>query len=163
MVKTIHIEIPEFTRDRVLGTYIGLYESRFDFMLAGICELHSKLYPSYANNDSFKFMNKTIIHNVFNKNGFFSSFSYGKQRFSDLMKYLCLLDGLDTSDVPEAQSMASKLGVERQLGSSSVKFDQCEVRMFANGNIHVLLHDRPDLLARINDALASYHKGALPK
>jgi hypothetical protein len=139
-----------------VGTFIGLEDSRLDSMLAAIADIHSSLYPRYANNDDFKFKKKTIITGVF-AGGSYSCFSNGKQKVSDFIKYLMIVDGKDITDNGYDKSPAGLLAEARKSGASSYQFEQCEVRMFGNGNIHVLLNDRMDLLDRLNDALANFH------
>lgn len=160
--KLINLEAPVFSRDRVTGTFISLHESRFESMLSAIAEIHSSLYPCYVNNNGFKFKKKTIISNVFSGQHY-SSFSNGKQKFSDFIKYLFLMDGQDISVLPNSDSPANLLGESRLRGESIYSFEQCDVRMYENGNIHILLSKRPDLLERLNNALANYHGKSLAK
>lgn len=157
----IKLDTPEYTREYVTSTFLGLFENRFDAMLSGITEVHSNLYQRYANNNEYKFQKKTIIENVF-AGDFYSCFSNGKSKFNDFIKYLCLMDGIDITQLEADKQPTNILEEARKQGLSSYKFDQCEVRMFQKGSIHILLNERLDLLERLNDALHNYHQQAIP-
>jgi hypothetical protein len=162
MKSDIHTVCPEYNRENLVGTFIDLSKNQMTTMLEGIVDTHQSLYGLYSSNSNFKFQNRTVITNVFDKGRGFKTFSDGNLKFLNFMKYLCYFDSADFSDKPRSEQPHCLLESAFKRGDTTYTFDQCEVRMFANGNIHIWLNDRPDLLERLNEALENYYGRALP-
>lgn len=152
---------PELTLNRAMTTFFDLYNDREAAFRAGLIEVFRRLCGMYKSHDHFKVQNRIIFAAALSPYGGWQSCGQ-RDRFNDLWHYLSLLDGINPADVPHDEQPDSIIAAGTRLGLDGYDFPYFRVVSFKNGNIHVWLNKRPDLIGKVNALIAEHYGKALP-
>ena len=144
---------PPITRETVIPTFVGLFENRYKTFREGIVDLFKSLYSIYKSNDPFKIGKRIILHRALGE----MYWERDKQdRFNDLERILLILDGRDPASVDVEDTSSQVILEARRNGEEIVETQYFNVRLFANGNIHVWLRDQK-FIDKINHLIAEHY------
>ena len=149
---------PELTLDNAKATF-GDYLIRPRFhALRALAECFTQLDPAYKSHSKVKIgvagLPKRIVLSSVRGYG-----SYGRDRLRDIFNALAAVQELPLVDHDEFKPLDALCGSWGNK-SGSVTMRGVEIRVFQNGNGHVIF--APDILLTINRALAEFYGEVLP-
>lgn len=145
---------PELVLNRAMTTFMDLFVNQKETFRAGLVTAFQSLSGNYKSHSAFKVSKRSIIRNAISH--------HSPDYFSDIWKYLAILDGVDPSTVPHAQQPITIIRDDGRPAPAEFEFDQLRAVAYQNGNIHVWLDGRPDLLDKVNQLIAEHYGAALP-
>jgi len=152
---------PDITRENVVSTFIALYEQRFDSFRRGLVELFKNLCRQYRSNDAFRIGKRVILDGALSGR-YWNHHSSAQDRVNDLFRIMTLLDGKDPGQVPREEQADELIIHAVHASQANYQHDYFEVRMFANGNLH-LWFKRQDLVDKANQIIADHYEKSLAK
>jgi hypothetical protein len=170
-IEAIHDQIEKspqpFNQANAVSTLKHLMDTRHQSLLKGVVDVFSRLSGNYRSHDAFKIGKKLVInhalrgYNPKSMRDLLLRYDYGGGSFNDLWRYLFLLEGRDPTaiDTSERPDFIIQDGLKRD--ESHFDFGTFRVRSFLNGNLHVFI-EKPELIEKINQAIAAYYSGTLP-
>lgn len=157
--KELQDEAPALTRINVHATFIRLFEERHEVFRRGVIELFRSLARQYRSHSAFQVNKRLILPGAF-REGSWSSFSCARERVDDLERILCVLDGVDPTQIPHEERLSTRLEVLRRQGEPEHEDARLTCRWFANGNLHLWLR-QPRHIDQINTLIAEHYGAAL--
>ena len=159
--KDIALLAPELTRDRVMSTFMDFYVTKEDTFRQGLIDVFRALSGNFKSHDAFKIGDRLILAGALSSYGW-AAFGRHKDRLNDLWRYLCLLDDIDPTEVAYEDLPSTVIGQHHRGEKAEYEFDQFRVKTHMNGNIHIWLDKRPDLVEKVNNLIAEYYGEVLP-
>ena len=158
--KEITMTAPEISRANVIATFLTLYEQRFDSFRKGLVELFQALCRRFRSNEPFKIGRRVILDNALS-GPFWSHRSSGQDRINDLFRVLTLLDGKDPGQIPREEQIDELILKAVRAGEENYDHEYFEARFFGNGNVHIWLTKRQDLIDKANRMIAEHYGNTL--
>jgi len=145
-------EIPALTMDSIKATFSELHLKRKQMMDDGIEQLYRALSWSHKTNSPVAFGKKIILNG---RNPWV--YSQNRLHVDDLIRFMHVMD-----DKPQPDHRDNFAMLSDHQPVSEFKSDYISIVGFQNGNLHVYFK-RPDLVAKMNEVLASRYPSALAK
>jgi len=136
---------PEVTFENIAATFTDLHANRGDMFDRGVINVFKSLSWHYKTNSPFKLTKRLVVEYM---RGYHST--TGASRLDDLMR--CFLV-LDNKPVPADYSQTIQGQVRRLDGPQVIDNDYLTVKIYKNGNGHVLFK-RMDLVEKLNSVIA---------
>ena len=159
--KDVDISAPVLTEELAMTTFMDFYATKENVFRKGLVDVFKSLSGNYKSHSAFKVKNRIILSDCFSGGGW-KSFSGRRDIFTDLWRYLALLDGIDTTVIPYSEQPADAMTKLWLSTENELTFDQFRVRVFNNGNVHIWLDLRPDLLVQVNTLIAEHYASTIP-
>ncbi len=159
--KDIEQHAPELTHNRAMTTFMDMYVSKEETFRSGLVDVFKSLSGNFKSHDAFKIQKRLILTGALGAYGW-SSFSTGRDRFNDLWHYMSLLDGQDPTQVPYDEQPANIIDKKSCCGVMEFEFEQFRIKTYLNGNVHVWMDIRPDLISKVNKLIAEHYGSTLP-
>ncbi len=159
--KDINCTSPILEKDLVVDLFLSLFENRQKTFTEGLIYVFRRLATTYKSHSAFKIKKKLIINDALSDNGWVTS---RKDLFDDFFKYLLTIDGIDptaykNNELPSYEIENSR----RDCSVLDMEFEYFSVKCYINGNIHILMHKRLDLVDKINELITNYYGESIPK
>nr|WP_038157943.1 DUF4942 domain-containing protein [Trabulsiella guamensis] len=156
-------DIPAISEANILSTFEQLHQSKGEVFERGVINVFKGLSWSYKTNSPCKFGSKIIVNGLvkYDQWGFCLSYSWQRDRLTDLERMLHLLDGKPIPD--NRADIARRLDehISRQKMKAVVyEDDYFTIKYFQKGSAHITLK-RPDLVEQLNDIIARHYPGML--
>jgi len=152
---------PAVEKGRVIDTFLSLFDRRNETFTEGLIDVFKRLASKYQCHSAFKINKKLIMANALQDNCWCM---YKKEIFDDFYKYLLTLEGIDPTSVSYEAMPSFVIEQQRRVEPCfTIKFEYFEVKGFINGNIHINMNKRLDLIDKVNDLIEKHYKGELPK
>lgn len=152
---------PELTHNRAMTTFMDMYVSKEEIFRSGLVDVFKSLSGNFKSHDAFKIQRRLILMGALSTYGW-SSHSVGRDRLNDLWHYMSLLDGHDPTQVPYDEQPASIIEKGSCNGVMEFEFDYFRIKTYLNGNVHIWLDKRPDLISEVNKLIAEHYGSTLP-
>ncbi|WP_226668987.1 DUF4942 domain-containing protein [Microbulbifer aggregans] len=151
----------ECTREVAMATFMDLVDRRYETFREGLVEVFKTLSRNYRSHSVFRVNKRIILDNALWGIGW--NCYRQRDRFHDLWSYCCLLDGVDPTGFNPDETPAAQLTHHLKRGQREYVFEYFRVKTYENGNLHIWMDQRPDLLERINALIAEHYGTTLPQ
>ena len=166
LIETSSENAPEFNIESVIGTIQDQHLKRFETFVSAAVDVFNSISSSFKSNDKIKLREKIIFSGAFNGRSW-NHHSHSRDYVQDLERVFMVLDGkdpelLDTNyrnpeTAENRQNVSIRIEDTFKAGTHSAEFEYFNVKMFQNGNLHVIFN-REDLVEKFNNMLASFKR-----
>lgn len=156
-------DIPAISEANILSTFEQLHQNKGEVFERGVINVFKGLSWSYKTNSPCKFGSKIIVNGLvtYDRWGFCLSYSWQRDRLTDLERMLHLLDGKPIPDNRADIARHLDEHISRQKMKAVVyEDDYFTIKYFQKGSAHITMK-RPDLVEQLNDIIARHYPGAL--
>ena len=144
---------PVFSAENARATIVMMSHDAEMMFNRGLVKLFQQLQKKYKSHDAFKVQKKSIIENC---RGWGCGISvYRHDLFNDIDRVLKICQGLEFKPYHWIGELETAI-----KSGEDYKDDAIQVKFFANGNAHLIIHNE-DLLFKINAIIAKWYGEAL--
>lgn len=157
--REIHDNPVPLTREVAVSTFLKLFEQREDAFREGIVDVFKRLSGNFRSHSPFRVEKRSILTGAV-RDGYVRHDFSGKL-FTDAWKFIYLLKGIDPTAI-DIRNHPENIINDEKTGKSEFCFDGFRVKIFQNGNLHLIIEDQ-EVLNKINQIIAQYYEHQLPK
>lgn len=156
--------LPEITLDTVLATFRQLSENSDETFAQGLVDVFRQLSWDYKTNNPCRFGKRIVVSRLLDVQRYGTSFSHtGQAKLDDLARVFYLLEKKPVPDfrVAAGAQFDAHFRANGFGGDTVWPGTYFSVRYFKKGTAHITFN-RPELVDRLNDIVASRYPGMLP-